>query len=155
MLGVKPLWVLSPPHKISASNNHKVVVQDSLVESLKKRKDMNQQTTPKYGWIKTSNTCVQISFKKREGKWYFQHHYIICWQQTCQRDDTKGQYSDIKGHSPAQMATDVTWSNLCCCEMGPFTNGIFHDWHSFHDFEAIGLVNLSRQQIELLLHCLN
>lgn len=38
MFGVKPLRVLSPPHEIFASDDHKVVVQDSPVKSLKERK---------------------------------------------------------------------------------------------------------------------
>lgn len=37
MLSVKPLRVLFRPHKVFASNNHKVVVQNSLVESLEER----------------------------------------------------------------------------------------------------------------------
>ena len=40
MFGVKPLRVLSPPHEIFASDDHKVVVQDSPVKSLRERKMM-------------------------------------------------------------------------------------------------------------------
>lgn len=40
MFSVKPLRVLSPPNKIFAPNNHKAVVQDSLMKSLEKGKNV-------------------------------------------------------------------------------------------------------------------
>lgn len=40
MFSVKPLRVLSPPNKIFAPNNHKAVVQDSLMKSLGKGKNV-------------------------------------------------------------------------------------------------------------------
>ena len=37
MFGIKPLRVLSPPHEVFASDDDKVVVQDSLVKSLREK----------------------------------------------------------------------------------------------------------------------
>ena len=42
MFSIKPLRVLSPPHEVFASNDHKVVVQYSLVKSLEEKTMSNK-----------------------------------------------------------------------------------------------------------------